>query len=364
MNLDYNEEQIMLREQIQKFCESEYDFYKREEVIKSDKHFDAEVWKLFADQGWLSMPFSEESGGLGFGPIELSILFEEFGKALVIEPYLATVVLSGTLLDKSTYAEKIDLIDKISSGDMHISLGYAEADKGYDYLSPSTSLDSDNILNGTKTLVLNGSNAKKLIISCMKDKEFNLIILDSDTDGVSINSFSTVDGQSCSEISFENVVVNDSNIVATGDEAINLLNETINLAVLCVSAEAVGCMESCYFKTLEYTKGREQFGQPISNFQVLQHRMVDMFIESELAKSLLIKAMLEVNNNSKEMYKHVSALKSYIGKSGKLSAKEAVQLHGGMGVSEEMMIGHYLKKMISIDALFGNADYHLKKFAS
>ena len=364
MNLDYNEEQIMLREQIQKFCESEYDFYKREEVIKSDKHYDAEVWKLFADQGWLSMPFSEESGGLGFGPIELSILFEEFGKALVIEPYLATVVLSGTLLDKSTYAEKIDLIDKISSGDMHISLGYAEADKGYDYLSPSTSLDSDNILNGTKTLVLNGSNSKKLIISCMKDNEFNLIILDSDTDGVSINSFSTVDGQSCSEISFENVVVNDSNIVASGDEAINLLNETINLAVLCVSAEAVGCMESCYFKTLEYTKGREQFGQPISNFQVLQHRMVDMFIESELAKSLLIKAMLEVNNNSEEMYKHVSALKSYIGKSGKLSAKEAVQLHGGMGVSEEMMIGHYLKKMISIDALFGNADYHLKKFAS
>ena len=364
MNLDYNEEQIMLREQIQKFCESEYDFYKREEVIKSDKHFDAEVWKLFADQGWLSMPFSEESGGLGFGPIELSILFEEFGKALVIEPYLATVVLSGTLLDKSTYAEKIDLIDKISSGDMHISLGYAEADKGYEYLSPSTSLDSDNILNGTKTLVLNGANAKKLIISCMKDNEFNLIILDSDTDGVSINSFSTVDGQSCSEISFENVVVNDSNIVASGDEAINLLNETINLAVLCVSAEAVGCMESCYFKTLEYTKGREQFGQPISNFQVLQHRMVDMFIESELAKSLLIKAMLEVNNNSKEVYKHVSALKSYIGKSGKLSAKEAIQLHGGMGVSEEMMIGHYLKKMISIDALFGNADYHLKKFAS
>ena len=227
MNLDYNEEQIMLREQIQKFCESEYDFYKREEVIKSDKHFDVEVWKLFADQGWLSMPFSEESGGLGFGPIELSILFEEFGKALVIEPYLATVVLSGTLLDKSTYAEKIDLIDKISSGDMHISLGYAEADKGYDYLSPSTSLDSDNILNGTKTLVLNGSNAKKLIISCIKDNEFNLIIIDSDTDGVSINSFLTVDGQSCSEISFENVVVNDENIVASGDEAVSYTHLTL-----------------------------------------------------------------------------------------------------------------------------------------
>ncbi len=363
MNLDYNDEQNMLREQIQKFCESEYDFYKREEIVKSSKDFDPNVWNLFAEQGWLSMPFSEQSGGLGFGPIELSILFEEFGKALVIEPYLSTVVLSGTLLDKSTFSEKNDLIEKICTGSIHISLAYAEVDKGYDYLNPTTTLDSKFILNGTKTLVLNGSNAEKIIVTCNNDETLNIVILDANTSGVSINSFSTVDGQSCSEISFENVKLDKSNIVATGNDAKNLLKETINLATLCICAEAVGCMESCYHKTLEYTKGREQFGQPISGFQVLQHRMVDMFIESELAKSLLIKAMLEVNNRSDDMYKHVSALKSYVGKSGKLSAKEAVQLHGGMGVSEEMMIGHYLKKMISVDALFGNADYHLKTFS-
>ena len=363
MNLDYNDEQNMLREQIQKFCESEYDFYKREEIVKSSKDFDPNVWNLFAEQGWLSMPFSEQSGGLGFGPIELSILFEEFGKALVIEPYLSTVVLSGTLLDKSTFSEKNDLIEKICTGSIHISLAYAEVDKGYDYLNPTTTLDSKFILNGTKTLVLNGSNAEKIITTCNNDETLNIVILDANTSGVSINSFSTVDGQSCSEISFENVKLNKSNIVASGNDAKNLLKETINLATLCICAEAVGCMESCYHKTLEYTKGREQFGQPISGFQVLQHRMVDMFIESELAKSLLIKAMLEVNNRSDDMYKHVSALKSYVGKSGKLSAKEAVQLHGGMGVSEEMMIGHYLKKMISVDALFGNADYHLKTFS-
>ena len=364
MNLDYNDEQNMLREQIQKFCESEYDFYKREEIVKSSNDFDENVWNLFAEQGWLSMPFSEQSGGLGFGPIELSILFEEFGKALVIEPYLSTVVLSGTLIDKSTFSEKNDLIEKICTGSIHISLAYAEVDNGYDYLSPSTTLDSKFVLNGTKTLVLNGSNAEKIIVTCTNDDTLNIVVLDANTPGVSINSFSTVDGQSCSEISFENVKLDKSNIIATGSDAKNLLKETINLATLCICAEAVGCMESCYHKTLEYTKGREQFGQPISGFQVLQHRMVDMFIESELAKSLLIKAMLEVNNRSDDMYKHVSALKSYVGKSGKLSAKEAVQLHGGMGVSEEMMIGHYLKKMISIDALFGNADYHLKKFAS
>ena len=246
---------------------------------------------------------------------------------------------------------------------MHVSFAYAEVNKSYDYSSPNTTLDSGNCLNGTKTLVLNGANAQKLIVSCSKGDELTLVILDSNTKGVSINSFSTIDGQSCSEISFENVQLDSLNIIATADEAKRLIDESINLATLCVSAEAVGCMESCYLKTLEYTKGREQFGQPISNFQVLQHRMVDMFIESELAKSLLIKAMLEVNNNSDDMFKHVSALKPYIGKSGKLSAKEAVQLHGGMGVSEEMMIGHYLKKMISIDALFGNADYHLKKMS-
>ena len=363
MNLDYNDEQNMLREQIQKFCESEYDFYKREEIVKSSNDFDEKVWNLFAEQGWLSMPFSEQSGGLGFGPIELSILFEEFGKALVIEPYLSTVVLSGTLLDKSTFSEKNDLIEKICTGSIHISLAYAEVDNGYDYLNPSSTLDSKFVLNGTKTLVLNGSNAEKIIVTCTNDDTLNIVVLDANTPGVSINSFSTVDGQSCSEISFENVKLDKSNIISTGNDAENLLKETINLATLCICAEAVGCMESCYHKTLEYTKGREQFGQPISGFQVLQHRMVDMFIESELAKSLLIKAMLEVNNRSDEMYKHVSALKSYVGKSGKLSAKEAVQLHGGMGVSEEMMIGHYLKKMISIDALFGNADYHLKTFS-
>ena len=363
MNLDYNEEQVMLREQIQKFCESEYDFYKREDIVKSKDDFDVNVWQLFADQGWLSMPFSEESGGLGFGAIELSILFEEFGKALVIEPYLSTVVLSGTMLDRSNFADKNELISKICAGEMHISFAYAEVNKTYDYSSVNTTLDSSNVLNGTKTLVLNGSNAHKLIVSCSKDGELVLVILDSDMDGVSMNSFSTVDGQSCSEISFENVKLTDDHVIASGDEANNLIKDSINLATLCVSAEAVGLMESCYFKTLEYTKGREQFGQPISNFQVLQHRMVDMFIESELAKSLLIKAMLEVNNKSDEMYKHVSALKSYIGKSGKTSAKEAVQLHGGMGVSEELMIGHYLKKMISIDALFGNSDFHLRKIS-
>jgi hypothetical protein len=225
------------------------------------------------------------------------------------------------------------------------------------------SLSSDLLLNGTKSLVLNGGNANKLVVSCIHNDELALVIVNADKDGISMNTFPTVDGQSCAEITFENVRVNSEDVIATGDNALTLLNNAISLATLCVSAEAVGCMSSCYLKTVAYTKEREQFGQPISNFQVLQHRMVDMFIESELCRSLLIKAMLEVDSGSDDMHKHVSGLKAQIGKSGKFSAQQAVQLHGGMGVSDELMIGHYLKKLIVIDALFGNTDHHLIKYA-
>ena len=363
MNLSYTEEQVMLREQIQKFCETEYDFYKREEVVKSENDFDANAWSLFAEQGWLSMPFSEESGGFGFGPIELSILFEEFGKSLVIEPYLSNIVFAGSILDKSNFDGKVELIENICSGSIHISLAYAEASHSYEYLKPDTNVSDDNKLNGTKTLVLNGKNASKLIVSCVKNGQFSLVLVDKSAEGVSFNSFKTIDEKTCSEFTFENVSIQDSDVIATGNEAKNLINETINLATLCISAEAVGCMVSCYHKTVQYTKEREQFDQPISNFQVLQHRMVDMFIDSELATSLVFNAMLEVDADSDDKYKHVSALKAHVGKFGKLSAQNAVQLHGGMGVSEEMMIGHYLKKMVAIDAMFGNADFHLKAFS-
>ena len=229
MILSNTEEQVMLREQIQKFCETEYDFYKREEVVKSEDDFDANAWSLFAEQGWLSMPFSEESGGFGFGPVELSILFEEFGKSLVIEPYLSNVVLAGSVLDKSNFEGKVELIENICSGSMHVSLAYAEAAHSYEYLKPDTNV-SDSKLNGTKTLVLNGKNASKLIVSCVMNEELSLVLVDTTADGVSFNTFRTIDEKTCAEFTFENVSIQDSDVIASGDEAQNLLTETINLA--------------------------------------------------------------------------------------------------------------------------------------
>ena len=326
--------------------------------------FDPEKWKLFADQGWLAMPFSSESGGFDFGPIELSILFEEFGKFLVLEPYLSNVVLSGYILDNSSFDKKNDFISKLISGEEQISLAYMEQNRNYEFKDITCLLEgTDSLtLNGTKNLVLNGSNADHYLVTVNHNDVTTIVLVSKDTDGLSINNFKTVDDRRISQLNFENVGINADQIVATGDEAEQLIKDAINYGTLCVSAEAVGCMESCYLKTVEYTKSREQFGQPISNFQVLQHKMVDMFIEAELCKSLLYKSMIDMHENNDSKYRSVSALKSQVGLSGKKVGEDAVQLHGGMGVSEEMSIGHYLKRFISIDSQFGNSHFHLKKF--
>ena len=366
MNLNYSDDQQMLRDQVQKFCDADYSFNKREEILKSDLGYDADLWKLFSELGWLSLPFSEDNGGFGFGPIELAVLFEEFGKVLVVEPYLSTVVLSGSVLDKSSYEGRAELIELITSGQSHISVAYLEEGSKNDYSSAKSTLTesgSDLVLNGSKTLVLNGGNASKLIVSAMMNGELALVCVDKSLEGISVNTYPTIDGQSCAEITFENVSLDSSLVIAQGADAVDILGHAINMATLCVSAESIGCMTACYLKTVEYTKSREQFDQPISNFQVLQHKMVDMFIESEVCKSLMFKAMLECDSDADTKVKSVSALKAQIGVSGKLVAQDAVQLHGGMGVSDEMSIGHYLKKLIAIDALFGNSNYHFNKYS-
>ena len=365
MNLNYSDEQNMLREQVLKFCETNYDFIDREKILETEAGYSQDNWKQFADLGWLAVPFKEENGGFNFGPIELTVLFEEFGKALVVEPYLSSVVMSGTILESSNHSNKSSIIEKIIAGEHQISVAYAEPNIGYNFFDCITSLSnsSDNLsLNGTKSLVLNGGNADQFIVLANQEGSSVLILVDSDVDGLSVQSFKTIDGQTCAELSFENISIDSESILASGDEAEAIFNKMINMSILCISAEAVGAMNASYMKTVQYTKEREQFSQPISNFQVLQHRMVDMFIETELTKSLLIKATLQLDSNDPEAGNTISALKVQVGKAGRLVGQHAVQLHGGMGVSNEMSIGHYLKRFTAIDSMFGNTQYHINKY--
>ena len=365
MNLNYSDEQNMLREQVLKFCETNYDFINREKILLSEEGYSSDNWKQFAELGWLAVPFKEDNGGFNFGPIELTVLFEEFGKALVVEPYLSSVVMSGTILEGSNHPEKTSIIEKIISGEHQISVAYAEPNIGYNFLDCVTTVSKDGdgfSLNGSKSIVLNAGNANQFIVLSTYEEAPLLAIIDADAKGLSVQSFKTLDGHTCGELTFENVSLTHESILASGDDAETLFNKMVNISILCISAEAVGAMTASYMKTVQYTKEREQFAQPISNFQVLQHRMVDMFIETELTKSLLIKATLQLDSGDPETENTISALKVQVGKAGRLVGQHAVQLHGGMGVSNEMSIGHYLKRFTAIDSMFGNTQYHINKY--
>ncbi len=365
MNLSYSDEQSILREQVLKFCETNYDFTDREKILKTDIGYDIANWNQFAELGWLAIPFSEDNGGFNFGPIELTVLFEEFGKFLVVEPYLSSIVMSGTIIENSDCPKKKEILEKIISGKHQISVAYAEVNIGYNFFDVVTTVDDKDgklLLNGSKSLVLNAANSNQYIVLANYNSEISLVLVDKESKGLTLQSFKTLDGQTCGEITFENVLLNQDSILAQGENAKNLFNKMLDISILCICAESVGAMTASYQKTVQYTKEREQFGQPISNFQVLQHHMVDMFIETEITKSLLIKATLQLDMNEPEASKTISALKVQVGKAGKLVGQQAVQLHGGMGVSNEMSIGHYLKRFTAIDAMFGNTQHHLNKY--
>ena len=374
MNFELSEEQKMIQQSVERFVQENYDLSNRIKISSEDPGFSKEYWSSMAELGWLGLAFSEEDGGFGGNQIDTLVLMEQFGKGLVLEPFLANIVLGGGSIKRGGSQEiKDSIIPKLIDGSLQITLAYAEEQSRFDIEDVATSARKEGdgfIINGKKSMVLNAESADKIVVvartngSQVDEEGISLFLIDADAEGIDRENFPTVDGLRASEISFKDVQVTSECLIGEKDKGFSILQAVVNDSILALAAEAVGAMEVLYKDTVEYTQQREQFDNPLSDFQVLQHRMVDMFIESELAKSLLIKAMLEVNNRSDEMYKHVSALKSYVGKSGKMSAKEAVQLHGGMGVSEELMIGHYLKKMISIDALFGNADYHLKTFSS
>ena len=214
-------------------------------ILDTDSGYSQNNWKQFAELGWLAVPFKEENGGFNFGPIELTVLFEEFGKALVVEPYLSSVVMSGTILEGSNHPEKSSIIEKIISGEHQISVAYAEPNVGYNFLDCHTSLSKDAdaySLNGSKSLVLNGGNANQFIVLANQDGS-SLVLIEADVDGLSIQSFKTLDGQTCGELTFENVSIDSESILATGDEAELLFNKMIDLSILCISAEAVGAMK-------------------------------------------------------------------------------------------------------------------------
>ena len=374
MDFTFNEEQSLIQDQVDQFVQKEYDWETRQALSNSDLGFGEDNWKKFADLGWLGICVSEDSGGFGGSSIESMLIMEAFGKGLVVEPFLETVIMSGGLIDDhGSDEQKSSVLEPAISGEMHLALAYAEPQSRFNLSDVVTEAKSDGdsfILNGYKSVVMNGPSADKIIISArtsgaqLDESGISLFIVDANSDGLNKTNYKTVDGRRASDLTLENVSVSKSSWVGDQDKVFAILDSEIDKAILAISAEAVGAMEVLYKTTVEYTKTREQFGTAIGKFQVLQHRMVDMFMEYEQCKSLLYMATMKHEEGAEDAKKAISGLKYQVGKAGKFIGQQAVQLHGGMGVTDELNVGHYFKRLTTVGTIFGNTDYHLKKYTS
>jgi pimeloyl-CoA dehydrogenase small subunit len=373
MDFSFTEEQTLLEDSVTKYMQNNYDFESRQKLTRSELGYSAESWATFAELGWLGVPFSEADGGFGGGAIEAMLMAEIFGKSLVVEPFLATIVLTGGAIKHGgTPAQKEKYLPGIIDGSVQGALAYAEPQGRFnlsDLTTTASKKDGGYVINGYKAVVLNGPAADILVVSARTSGEqrdtdgVSLFVVDANAAGVSRRDYPTVDGLRAAEITFENVAVEADALLGEEGSGLGLLEQVIDGGILTVGAEAVGAMEVLYKDTVEYCKTREQFGQPIGKFQVLQHRMVDMFMEHEQSKSLMFMAAMRLDEGyGPEAQKAVSAFKVQVGKSGRFVGQSAVQLHGGMGMTDELNIGHYFKRLTIIDTLFGNVDFHLKRF--
>jgi pimeloyl-CoA dehydrogenase small subunit len=371
MDFDLTNDQTLLKESVGKMLAARYgDFEKRKAYQKQPNGFDPAVWAEYAEAGILSLPFSEEHGGFGGGPVETMIVMEEMGAALAVEPYLPCVILSGAILKA---AGATDIIPQIASGEKIVALAHIERGSRYDLNDVSLAArkdENDFILEGEKSVVLGGGGADFFIVSARtsgnrRDADgITLFLVDAKTPGISRRAYPTQDGQQAAEVSFGSVKVPASAIIGELGHGLPLLRLGVDQAIAGLCAEAVGAMDQLVKLTVEYLKTRKQFGVAIGSFQVLQHRAVDMLVMLEQARSMAIYAALSASETDPvERGNAISAAKVQIGRSAKFIGQQATQMHGGIGMTMEYKGGHYFKRLTMIEQAFGDSDYHLRKLA-
>jgi alkylation response protein AidB-like acyl-CoA dehydrogenase len=372
MDFSFTEEQTLLRDTVAAYLGDHYDFDARRAAVKSTSGWRPEVWKAFAEElGILGASFAEDVGGLGGGATETMIIMEEFGKALVVEPFLGTVVIGGGFIKHGAPANAEEMIGKIIGGEATIAFAYAEPQGRYNLANLATTARKDGsgwVLNGHKAVVVGAPWASHLIVTARTGGAqtdaggVSVFLVDKTAPGVVTRDYPTVDGQRASEVYFENVAVGADALIGPEGAALPLVEQVVDEAITAICAEACGVMRKAHENTLEYTKQRKQFGVPIASFQVLQHRMVDMFIQLEQSISMTYMATIKVTEPAAERAKAVSAAKVQVGRACRFIGQNAIQLHGGMGMTDEMAVGHYFKRATIIEGAFGSVDHHLHRY--
>jgi pimeloyl-CoA dehydrogenase small subunit len=373
MDFSFTEEQTLLRNSVQKYLAGNYSFEHFKKVTRTEPGWSKDAWKQFAELGLLAAPLPEAYGGLGGGPVDVMVVMEEFGKALVVEPYAQTVVIGGGFFNHGgTDAQKEEWLNKIAAGETVLAFAFAEPQGRFNYADLTTAAKKSGanyVLNGQKAVVLGAPWADALIVTARTSggqrdaKGVSVFIVDKKSKGITTRDYPTIDGLHASEVTFENVEVPAANLIGTADDGIKLIEQVTDEAIAAHASEAVGAMKVLLDATVEYSKTRKQFGVPIGKFQVLQHRMVDMFINYEQSASITYMVTLKLGDDEAERKKAASAAKVQIGKAGRFVGQQAVQIHGGMGMTDELNVGHYFKRLTMLDTLYGNADHHLKRYA-
>jgi pimeloyl-CoA dehydrogenase small subunit len=373
MDFDLSEEQRLLKDSVEGLLADSYDFEQRKKYAQEKPGWSKAVWGKLAEQGLLGLPFSEEDGGFGGGPVETMIVMEALGRALVLEPYLATVVLGGGILRHGgSDAQKQKYLPSIIDGSKTLAFAQLEKDSRYDLgdvVTTAKKKDGGWVIDGEKFVVLNGNAADTLIVSArtkggQTDRSgIGLFLVPVDAKGVRIKSYPTQDSQHAADITFSGVEVGADAAIGNPENALPLIERVVDEARIAMCAEAVGAMDESLKTTVEYIKTRKQFGVAIGTFQTLQHRAADMFVFLEQARSMAMLAAMATDFDDSERATAVAAAKVQIGKSLKFVGQQSIQLHGGIGMTMEAKIGHYFKRLTMIESTFGDTDYHLRRVA-
>ncbi len=369
MDFNLSKEQVLLRDGLTKFLSTRYDLEKSRAAAKTGAGWQPEIWRSFADElGILGATLPDEVGGIGGGPVELMVITEALGQALVIEPYVDTVVVAGGLLRRAGGEQAMALLEKVVAGTAIVALAAAEPESGDRWQDVATTAEAAGdgwILHGRKIVAMSAPLATHLLITANTAEGISLFLVDLDSAGagLSLTGYRTIDDRRAADLVLDGVRLPAGSLLGEAGNAWPSLEQARDEGAAAICSEAVGCMRKVLADTVEYCKQRQQFGQPIGSFQVLQHRMVDMYIELEQAAAAVLLAVLHLEDEPEIRARAVSAAKATVGRAARFIGQQSVQLHGGMGMTEELAIGHYFKRLTAMQYEFGTTDRHIERYA-